>query len=393
METRRLYDEDGYCASFEARVVAIQPGADEKEYDVVLDATAFFPEEGGQSPDTGMLADGKVLDVQIRDGVITHRVVFEGAVPAVGDTVRGRIDWDHRYSNMQNHTGEHIFSGLVHQQYGYENVGFHLSDNTVTMDYNGFLTEEQIAELEQKANAAIYSNIAVQCEYPDQAMLDALEYRSKKALEGPIRIVTIPGVDVCACCAPHVHRTGEVGMLKVIGSQKYKGGVRLEILCGYRALAGYGETLRQLTAVSQQLSAKVEQIPEYIDRIQEENRRLSAALRALHVQQMTRQMEAVPESQANVFLFAEAIDQGIMRQTVNELVKHHEGYCGVFLFRDVDEYAYIIGSSKEDCRQVGEALREAFDAKGGGKPEMIQGSVSGVDYEALEAFLAERYPE
>ena len=180
-------------------------------------------------------------------------------------------------------------------------------------------------------------------------------------------------------------------MLKVIASQKYKGGVRLHILCGSRALEGYGEVLRQLTAVSQQLSASVEQIPEYIDRMKEENRRLSAALRAMHEQKLTQEMEAIPPEQKHVYLFADAIDSNLMRQTVNELVKDHCGYCGLFVSTAVDTYAYIIGSGELDCREVGTLLREKFDAKGGGKPEMIQGSVSGVSQEELLDVLQEQF--
>ena len=392
METIRLFDRDAYATEFRARVTEICPIEETPgDYAIVLNETLFFPEEGGQSPDTGRLAEGDVLDVQIKNGVITHRVHFDGAVPTVGDTVQGAIDWDHRYSNMQNHSGEHIFSGIVHRLFGFDNVGFHLSDHTVTMDYSGVLTEEDIHKVERLANEAIYQNIEIRCEYPDEATLAALDYRSKKELSGAVRIVTIPGVDVCACCAPHVHRTGEIGMLKVIGSQKYKGGVRLQILCGYRALEGYGETLRQLTAISQQLSASVEQIPDYIDRMKEENRRLSAALRAMHVQKMTQEMEAIPPEQKHVFLFADAIDSNLMRRTVNELMKTHGGYCGVFVCTAVDNFAYIIGSKELDCREVGTALREHFDAKGGGKPEMIQGSVSGANAEELLDFLQERY--
>ncbi|MBR6282664.1 MAG: alanyl-tRNA editing protein, partial [Lachnospiraceae bacterium] len=265
METRRLFDEDAYVKDFQATVISIEPQSEASfVYDIVLDQTAFFPEEGGQSADTGRLGAGQVQDVQIKDGVITHQVMFDDGemdLPKVGDMIAGSIQWDRRYTNMQNHTGEHIFSGIVHSKYGFENVGFHLSDNIVTMDYNCVLTEEDVRFVETQANAAIYENIEVRCEYPDRENLAQLDYRSKKELSGAIRIVTIPGVDVCACCAPHVNRTGEVGMLKVIGFQKYKGGTRLEIRCGWRAVQHYRDMLEQLQGISQQVSAAIPQIP------------------------------------------------------------------------------------------------------------------------------------
>ncbi|MCR4998457.1 MAG: hypothetical protein K6A05_01295 [Lachnospiraceae bacterium] len=395
METRRLFDEDAYVKDFQATVISIEPQSEASfVYDIVLDQTAFFPEEGGQSADTGRLGAGQVQDIQIKDGVITHQVLFEDSekdLPKVGDMITGSIQWDRRYTNMQNHTGEHIFSGIVHSKFGFENVGFHLSDNSVTMDYNGMLTEEDVRFVEAQANAAIYENIEVRCEYPDRENLAQLDYRSKKELSGAIRIVTIPGVDVCACCAPHVHRTGEVGMLKVIGFQKYKGGTRLEIRCGWRALQHYRDMLEQLQRISQQLSAAIPQIPEYIERLMAENRRLAGELREVRGAEIARRMQEIPAGQNHVFIYAKDIDSHQMRQTVNELVKEHGGYCGVFSQTNVDNIAYIIGAASMDCREVGTTLKERFDAKGGGKAEMIQGAISGVDYDTIEQYLMGRY--
>ena len=390
--TIRLFDQDAYATEFDGKVLSITPveGAADT-YHVILDQTLFFPEEGGQSPDTGVLGTGVVTDVQIKADIITHTVRFEAEAPQVGDVLHGTIDWNHRYSNMQNHTGEHIFSGIVHRLFGYENVGFHLSDNNVTMDYSGVLTEEDIHRVELLANEAIYENIEVRCEFPDAKTLDALEYRSKKELTGDIRIVTIPGVDVCACCAPHVHRTGEVGILKVIASQKYKGGTRLHILCGRRAVADYHEVRGQLQELSQKLSAAPEQLSEYVTRLLEEKNKLAASLREIRGKMLADQIAAIPATQKHVFLFVEDVDNLTMRNAVNDLVANHAGYCGIFLATASGDYAYIIGSKGLDSREVGNALREHFSAKGGGKPEMIQGSVSGAAQEAIAEFLGTAY--
>lgn len=393
METIRLFDLDPYETTFTGKILSIHPVENSAQtYEVILNQTLFFPEEGGQSPDVGTLGDGRVVDVQIHDNIITHCVTYPNQVPVEGDEISGAIDWSHRYSNMQNHSGEHIFSGLVHKHFGYENVGFHLSDNNVTMDYNGVLTESDIRRMETLANEVIYQNIKIHCDYPDAETLDALEYRSKKELSDAIRIVTIPGVDICACCAPHVHRTGEIGLLKVIASQKYKGGTRLHILCGRRALADYNASQEMLQSLSRQLSASVEQLPEYIERLSLENQKTHAALRALQESLLNQQIAGLPAEQEHVFLFVSDVDNLTMRNAVNTLVTSHPGFCGIFLATSDSSFAYIIGSSNRDSREVGNALREHFTAKGGGKPEMIQGSVSETTQEALEDFLRTTYP-
>ncbi|MCR5640899.1 MAG: hypothetical protein K6G04_06040 [Lachnospiraceae bacterium] len=392
METIRLFDQDAYATTFQSRVSSVTPvTGSENCYEIILEQTLFFPEEGGQSPDLGTLGEGQVQNVQIHDNIITHTVCFHGPAPAVSDTITGTIDWDHRFSNMQNHSGEHIFSGIVHRLFGFENVGFHLSDNSVTMDYNGILSPEDIRRVEHLANEAIYENIAIQCDYPDEATLAALDYRSKKELSGPIRIVTIPGIDVCACCAPHVHRTGEIGLLKVIASQKYKGGIRLNILCGHRAMAHYTASMELLQNLSHRLSAGVDQLPEFIDRLTEDNRLLSGKLRDVSAAQLNKEIAGVDPDAKHVFLFTDAVDHLTLRNGVNALVSMHSGFCGIFC-ASKDGFSYIVGSASLDSREVGNVLRASFAAKGGGKPEMIQGSIQGVSSDALAAFLAEQFP-
>ena len=216
--TKKLYDLDAYGTEFEAKVLTCEEvkKKDTTGYAVTLDQTLFFPEEGGQSPDQGTINGISVLDVQIKKDVIIHTLA---APVEVGSTVKGKIDWKHRFYNMQQHSGEHIFSGLVHSRFGYENVGFHLSDQTVTMDFNGVLSEADVAEVEYAVNEAIIKNIPIEVTFPTKEELETLDYRSKIEIEGQVRIVKIPGYDVCACCAPHVKRTGEIGMLKVLNVQ------------------------------------------------------------------------------------------------------------------------------------------------------------------------------
>lgn len=372
-ETIRLYDQSPYETEFEAVVLACEKAEGDKTgYQVILDQTLFFPEEGGQSSDQGTIETVPVTDVQIKKGVITH--TLEGPLE-VGQKVHGKIDWKHRFYNMQQHSGEHIFSGLVHHEYGYDNVGFHLSDQIVTMDFNGVLTEEQVAQIERKANEVIVSNLAIQVTYPSKEELAVLDYRSKIEIEGQVRIVTIPEVDVCACCAPHVRRTGEIGMLKVMTLQNYKGGVRISILCGFRALEDFRRKNAILAELSSSLSSNQDGLNDAVNKIKATNQTLKNEVISAKQEYMNLRLEQIPKDQKNVYLFEESLDAPLMRSIVNQLTKEHEGYCGVFVGNDVQGYHYVVGSASADAREIAKVLRENLGAKGGGSAAMIQGSV------------------
>lgn len=373
--TKKLYDLDAYGTEFEAKVLTCEEvkKKDTTGYAVTLDQTLFFPEEGGQSPDQGTINGISVLDVQIKKDVIIHTLA---APVEVGSTVKGKIDWKHRFYNMQQHSGEHIFSGLVHSRFGYENVGFHLSDQTVTMDFNGVLSEADVAEVEYAVNEAIIKNIPIEVTFPTKEELETLDYRSKIEIEGQVRIVTIPGYDVCACCAPHVKRTGEIGMLKVLNVQSYKGGVRISILCGFRALLEFRKKAAVLSELSAKLSANQEGLGEAVDKLKNTNQAMKAKLAAANEKMMQQKLSEIPSDQTDVLLFEEDLDVPVMRNAVNALVEAHSGICGIFAGSDADGYHYIVGSRSKDCREAAAALREKFGAKGGGKPEMVQGSVT-----------------
>lgn len=369
--TKKLYDYDAYTKEFDATVLSCEK--DSNSFKVILDQTLFFPEEGGQTPDRGKINGIDVLDVQIsKDGVITHTLANE--LPE-GESVHGQIDWNHRFSNMQQHTGEHIFSGLVNSTFGYNNVGFHLSDNIVTMDYNGVLTEKDVADLEYRANRVIASNIPVDCRYPSRDELSQLNYRSKIEIDGAVRIVTIPGVDICACCAPHVHYTAEVGILKIISLQNYKSGVRLSLLCGLRAFNDYTNKHNSIMDACHLLSSKPDELVDFVNKnlsaIGELKGELSDAKRLL----LNNEIAKIDSSAENVILFVEGMDTNLIRNTVNEEMASHSGFIIIFNGNDESGYNYIAGSKNIDVREIGNLLREKLNAKGGGKENMIQGSV------------------
>lgn len=385
-KTVRLYDQDAYATEFEAEVLACEEveKKEKKVYQIWLDQTLFFPEEGGQSPDMGTIDGIKVLDVQIKDEVITHTLA---APLAVGTTVKGVVDWKHRFYNMQQHSGEHIFSGIVHNRFGYDNVGFHLSDSIVTMDFNGVITAEDIEEIETEVNQAIIENIPVEVSYPTKEELKVLEYRSKIEIEGQVRIVTIPGYDVCACCAPHVRRTGEIGMLKVMNVQSYKGGVRISILCGFRALEAFRQKADIITELMAQFSTNQEALVENVTKLKNTNQTMKNQLASAKQELMEYKVAAIPEDSENAILFESDLDTPVVRNVVNGLVEKFTGICAVFVGNDESGYQFIIGSKNKDCRAIAAALREKLSARGGGSDKMIQGSVAASQLQ-IEELLA-----
>lgn len=385
-KTVRLYDQDAYATKFEAEVLACEEveKKEKKVYQVWLDQTLFFPEEGGQSPDMGTIDGIKVLDVQIKDEVITHTLA---APLAVGTMVKGVVDWKHRFYNMQQHSGEHIFSGIVHNRFGYDNVGFHLSDSIVTMDFNGVITAEDIEKIETEVNQAIIENIPVEVSYPTKEELKVLEYRSKIEIEGQVRIVTIPGYDVCACCAPHVRRTGEIGMLKVMNVQSYKGGVRISILCGFRALEAFRQKADIITELMAQFSTNQEALVENVTKLKNTNQTMKNQLASAKQELMEYKVAAIPEDSENAILFESDLDTPVVRNVVNGLVEQFTGICAVFVGNDESGYQFIVGSKNKDCRAIAAALREKLSARGGGSDKMIQGSVAASQLQ-IEELLA-----
>ena len=372
MKTKKLYDIDAYQTEFEATVVSCEQKED-AVYCVVLDQTLFFPEEGGQTPDKGTLSGEEVQDVQIKGDVIYHYV--EQPLE-VNQTVKGIIDWKHRFSNMQQHSAEHIFSGLAHRKYGMRNVGFHLSNQIVTMDFDGVFSEEQLQEMEWEINAAIVANVEIKTGYPSKEELAKIDYRSKIEIDGDVRIVEVVGYDVCACCAPHVKRTGEIGSFKIQSAQKYKGGMRISFLAGFRALEEYRRKSEIISELSEALSTNQMNLPEYVNKLKTQIYDLKGQLSNAKQSLMERKMAEIPSTQADVVLFEKDLDATVMRSVVNKLMDKHKGVCGIFVGDDEHGYSYIIGSKNVDCREVATKLREELEARGGGKPQMIQGSVN-----------------
>lgn len=376
--------------TFTAHVVDCIPEGE--QYHVILDRTAFFPEGGGQYADTGWLEiqDSsekiQVADVQESDGTIWH--ITDTPVVS-GSIVSGTIDWQARFMKMQQHTGEHIVSGLVHRRFGYDNVGFHLGSEDCTMDFNGEITKKELQEIEYQANEAVVKNLEVQVSYPTKEELLALDYRSKIEIEGQVRIVTVPGYDVCACCAPHVVKTGEIGVIKLTNVQHYKGGVRVTMLCGFRALADYGKKAASVKHICAALCAKEDEAAEAVDHLKEECGQLKLRLAQQQKEMLKYKARETDEQGDVVCLFESELEGEAPRLLMNLILERGHALCAVFCGNADAGYRYVIGSKSLDMRRLSREMNTAFAGRGGGKPEMAQGALKGNE-EELKAWLQEK---
>ena len=382
--TVKLYDTDSEMWQFSARVLSCEPAGE--RWRVVLDQTAFFPEGGGQPADPGTLSGVPVLDAQEEAEGIAH---YLAAPLPVGETVQGELDGETRLRRMQNHTGEHILCGLAHRAWGYENVGFHLGEDAVTMDLSGELTLEQLRWLEAEGNRVVWADVPVTAEYPDPALLPSLTYRSKLDLTENVRLVTIEGYDVCACCAPHVKHTGQVGMIKIIDAMRHRGGMRLTILCGMDAYQDYVNRFEQVKTISNLLSAPKDQVVPAVERQLEEKEALHRAVQERDRSMIALRAAALSETAGNLCVVDRFEDPEAMRELVNLGMEKAGGVCAAFSGADGAGYRYIIGSKTVDLRAAAKEINTSLRGKGGGKPAMIQGSCA-ADRAEIEAFFAQR---
>lgn len=381
--TDKLYEEDAYLREFEAEVT----GCTQRKggWLVTLDRTAFYPEGGGQPADTGTLGGARVLDVHEKEGEVVHTT--DAPLPA-GGRARGAVDWEARFSRMQQHTGEHIVSGIIHRLFGLDNVGFHMGHDAVTIDLNGELTADDLGRVERLANEAVWENLPVEVDYPSPGALAALDYRSKKELTGRVRIVTVPGSDVCACCGTHVRRTGEIGVIKLLTSQRYKGGVRVWLLCGDRALRDYGEKNAQAYAVSGMLSAKVGELAGAVERMQTENDALKLRAARLQEELFHYRAREVEEGATYALLFEDGMEPPALRRFCLALCERC-GVAAVLSGSEREGWKYAVGSARGDVRPLGRELNAAFSGRGGGSPELVQGTLSG-SREEIDTFFRSR---
>ena len=382
--TERLYDKDSHLKEFTAEVLSIRP--DGGNYIAVLDRTAFFPEGGGQFGDRGTLNGANVLDTkESPDGRIFH--ILDRPL-AAGEQVTGLLDWDCRFRRMQNHSGEHILSGVVHRLYGYDNVGFHLGESETTVDYNGMLSRSQLLKIEQEANKAVFENAKFSTTCPPPEELQTLSYRSKKELTGTVRIVTVEGYDACACCAPHVKYAGEIGVIKILDFMKNKDGVRLFIKCGLDALDDYESRYINTLKISSALSLKQFEVADGVDRLLNQIAVQKQTAARLKRELITEKIKTFSPDGDISALFCEGLDVKELQLFADGLYKAHGGIRGVFSEIAQGEYAFATCGSERELETFFAALKRNLNIRGGGRNGMVQGTVYAESDEITAAFLS-----
>lgn len=366
--TQKLYYFDAYMSEFSANVISCD--ATEKGFAVVLDKTAFFPEGGGQPADTGFINSASVIDVQEVDGVIYHYCSEEFEA---GENVGCSIDFDRRFLNMQLHSGEHVFSGYIHQLTGFDNVGFHMGESAVTVDFNGVVTPEVLSRAERLANEAVWNNLEIETIYPSEEELEEYDYRSKKEIDGQVRLVSIEDVDLCACCGTHVRYTGEIGMIKAVSMQNYKNGVRITLHAGARALENYDAINKSIRAAGALLAAKPSEVPAGVEHLLEKLNMQKAVITDLRLKLNAVKCEKI---EPGTPYYLEIIAGGDAKEAQKLCDMICEKALVGAVFGESDEgVKYCIASRETDVRPIGEALNRALDGRGGGRAEMVQGSL------------------
>lgn len=378
-EMNELFYRDEYAREFDAEVISCQKG--KKGYEVALSDTAFYPEGGGQPADRGTLGQVNVLDVKRRNGEILH---ITDAPLEPGMTVHGVLDWERRFDHMQQHSGEHILSGVVHAQFGYDNVGFHMNDEVVTVDFNGPITWEEAMELEDKVNAYIWTDAESRELYPSEEELKAMDYRSKIELKGKVRLVEYPGADLCACCGTHVAHTGEIGLMKILSVSRHKDGVRMEMLFGGRAMKDYDRKHLLNTEFSCRLSSKPYETGEALQRVLDEMNAMKFRMQAMNERYYAMRATSIPVGEPVIFFNEPGMSMVEIRKFCDYLISTGKVKTAMIISpKDKESVNYVMGSADLNMRDVGKLLNEELHGRGGGRPEMVQGSFQ-AEAEAVE---------
>ena len=380
MQTRKLYYEDSHMTAFEGEVLSCEER--KGGFAVILSATAFYPEGGGQAADTGFLSTVRVLSTREEGEAVVH--LCDGPLE-VGTVVTGTIDRAPRFLRMQQHSGEHIVSGIINRRYGYHNTGFHMGNESITIDFDGIIPAEDLPSIEAEANSAVWSNIPVKCWYPSEEELPSVFYRTKKALPWPVRIVQVPGFDSCACCGTHVKSTGEIGLIKLFSVVPFRGGTRMEMACGKQALDFLNRTYEQNKQVSQAFSAKIWETGAAARRMNEVLAQQKYRITGLELR-IFRTIAEDYAGKGDVVHFEEGLDSTGVRELADAIAVHCGGAAAVFSGSDADGYAFCMVAREGDLRQRGRDMVKALNGRGGGKPNCQQGRVQAAKAE-IEAFF------
>ncbi len=380
--TEKLYNKDSYISEFTAEILEIASIGNRKA--IVLDKTAFFPEGGGQSSDEGYIENTFISEVLEIDGVVYHFGDVQGR--QVGETVKCKINFDLRFERMQSHSGEHIVSGLVFSQYGLDNVGFHMDNCLMTVDFNGVLTKEMLRNTEEKANECIYKNVKISAEIISGDKLKTLQYRSKLDLTENVRIVTIEGYDKCACCAPHIKSSGEIGIIKILSSVSHRGGTRITMICGKTAYEDYVQKFAQVLSISNLLAAKQNEVFDTVNALVLQNKELKNEIFALKTKYNRFIIEQTPETQGNAVVFCNELDMDSLREIAVGCSEKCKGISLALSGSDDKGYSYSLICNKTDVSSFSKTINSALSGRGGGRGNILQGRFS-ADKKTIQQFF------
>jgi len=381
MVTEKLYYKDAYIKEFDATVLACY-GVGGGEYEIVLDKTAFFPEAGGQSSDTGKIGDATVLSVRIENDILYHKV---SSAKEVGARVFCTLDFEQRLEKMRAHTAEHILSGLLYKHYSVENVGFHLGDDLVTFDTSLPIDKAGLERVEALANLAVRENVPVRCYFPTKTQIEKIFYRSKSEIGTDLRIVEVQGYDSCACCAPHVAMTGEIGLIKIIYSERHKCGTRIYMLAGERAYDYACGLHKNAMRISALLCAPTAEIADEAQRLYEARDESERKYKEVLLRLARAFAESEEECRGNAVFYHPELDMDSLREFAN-LVSSKVGGLTVALTGEAGNMKYIIRSKSDDVGPIVKEANATLSGKGGGRGQMAQGSFS-ADYEDIRKYF------
>lgn len=378
--TVRLYYQDPYLQEFQAKVT--RRGTDESGRDyVVLDQTAFYPEGGGQPSDHGEIEGISVLDVQETEGEIRHYLSF--ALPAHMDVVTGRINWMRRLDHMQQHTGQHLLSAAFDELFSATTVGFHLGREVVTIDLLvPELSEEQAQQAEELANRIVLENRPITARFVNEEELARLQLHKAPAVTENIRLVIVEDFDYNPCGGTHPARTGEVGPIKVLRWERHKGNVRLEFLCGYRALHLFRERFRHVQQTSRLIGCPEGEVPEQVQRLLAVRSELEREIQALRSERTIREaaeflreaervkdvVVVIRQPEGRTLPQLQQLAQEIMKREANSLVLLASSING--------KWQAVFARGEGISIPMNDVLRQVmtvFGGKGGGKPKLAQG--------------------
>ena len=374
--TIKLYNDNVMLKNCQATVLACEEK--DGKFFVELDQTVIFPEGGGQLSDRGKIGGVNVLHASEKEGRIWHEC---DAPLEVGAQVEVTLYWAVRLDRMQQHCGEHILSFVCWKLFDSNNVGFHMNEDTVTVDLDKALSEEELLQVEQESNAIIWENrpiTVLNLESEEAAKLPMRKFNAN--LQGILRIVAVENADVCTCCGTHPPVTGMVGCLKIIRAERRKQGQRLEILCGARAMADAAKKNRILQNIATDFSAKVEEVPERIAKLKEEMASLQEALKEKTAKLLEIELQealAVAQVRADgAKVLALVLDDAKNGKNLLPRVGALENTVSVLLAVQPERISYFVALGKDtagDCRAYIKLLNDTFGGRGGGKPDGAQG--------------------